>query len=255
MAGRVVLVGAGPGDPDLVTRAGLRALGSCDAVAFDDLVASELVAEAPAHADRYPVGKAAGRPVAQEEINALLIDLARAGQVVVRLKGGDPFVFGRGGEEALALAEAGVDFEIVPGVTSAVGVPGAAGIPLTHRGTSSSFAVLTGHRSADGSEADWTGLARSVDTLVLVMAVQTLGSSTARLIAAGRRPDEPAALIERGTTDRQRTIVGTLTTIAWLAARAGVCSPATLVVGEVVRVRAALAGAPPRDRRAAAPSV
>ncbi|MGH2820158.1 MAG: uroporphyrinogen-III C-methyltransferase [Actinomycetota bacterium] len=236
--GRVYLVGAGPGDPDLVTRRGLRALWSCDVVAFDRLVAPELVDEAPPHAERIFVGKAPGGPhVEQEAINDLLVTRASEGRIVVRLKGGDPFVFGRGGEEAEALAARGVPFEVVPGVSSAVAVPAYAGIPVTHRGLSSSFAVLTGRQCADGSDVNWWQLARSVDTLVLLMGVATLRVAALRLIEAGRPSDQPAAVIEWGTTSRQRTIVSTLESIAEEAARAGIAPPATAIVGDVVRLR------------------
>ena len=243
MSGKVYLVGAGPGDPGLITWKGLEALRSCDVVIYDRLVARELLDEAPTQATRIHAGKTPGAAsVSQEEINALLIGHARGGVTVVRLKGGDPFVFGRGGEEAIALACAGIPFEVVPGVTSATAVPAYAGIPVTHRGTASSFAVVTGHR-ADGGQR-WNELARGVDTLVLMMGVASLRSTTEELIAAGRNPQEPAAVVEWGTTERQRTLMGDLASIADIAAAAGIESPATTIIGNVALLRNEIAWAP-----------
>ena len=241
--GRVAIVGAGPGDPKLITVRGLELLRSADVVVHDRLVSGKLLDEAPLHARRVFVGKACGaHALPQSEINALLIAEAGRGHRVVRLKGGDPFVFGRGGEEALALAEAGVPFELVPGVTSAVAVPAAAGIPLTHRGVASSFAVVTGHRQvgADGA-IDWERLARGADTLVVLMGLANLPTIARELIAHGRDPDTPAALIERGTTEAQRTVIATLATLAGAAAAAGLEAPVLAVIGHVVSLRARLA--------------
>ena len=238
------IVGAGPGDPGLITVRGLELLRRADVVVHDRLVSGKLLDEAPPQARRVFVGKACGaHSLPQREINALLIDEARRGHRVVRLKGGDPFVFGRGGEEALALAEAGVAFEVVPGVTSAVAVPAAAGIPLTHRGLASSFAVVTGHRQAGEDEpVDWGRLARGVDTLVVVMGLANLPTIVRELIANGRDPDTPAALIERGTTEAQRTVTATLATLADAATAARLEAPVLAVIGQVVSLRAALAG-------------
>jgi uroporphyrin-III C-methyltransferase len=237
----VYLVGAGPGDPELITVRGLRRLREADVVVHDRLVHPDLLAEAPAGAERIDAGKAprrSGRPSAsQEAIHALLVDRARAGRVVVRLKGGDPFVFGRGGEELLACAAAGVPCEVVPGVTSAVGVPTAAGIPLTHRGLAASFAVVTAHRAADLDDVDWPALARA-DTLVVLMGVARLPYVAAALIRAGRPRTTPAAIVERGTWEDERVVVGTLADLAARAAAAGVRSPATIVVGETVALAA-----------------
>lgn len=238
--GKVYLIGAGPGDPGLITVRGLAYLRSADVVVHDRLVQTALLDQAQPHAERIDVGKAPERhAVPQSEINALLIERARRGQVVARLKGGDPFVFGRGGEEALALAEAGVRFEVVPGVSSAVAVPAYAGIPVTHRGAASSFAVVTGHSCEPHSaDIDWAALSR-IDTLVVLMGLRRLPEISKQLIAAGRAPETPAAVIAQGTTDAQVTVQGTLADIAERAQ--GLQPPATLVVGEVVRLRERIA--------------
>lgn len=236
--GTVFLVGAGPGDPELITVRGLRLLRSADVVVHDRLVHPELLAEARPGAERIDVGKAPGRPSAfQEEIHAVLVDRARAGRSVVRLKGGDPFVFGRGGEELLACAAAGVPCEVVPGVTSAVGVPAAAGIPVTHRGLAASFAVVTAHRAADLDDVDWSALAR-IDTVVVLMGVARLRYVTANLVRTGRGRDTPAAVVERGTWPGERMTTGTLATLSDRAAEAGIESPATVIVGEVAALPA-----------------
>jgi len=235
----VYLVGAGPGDPGLITAKGLELLRSADVVVYDRLVAASLVAEAPPTAERVFVGKRShgGRTdLAQDDINALLVDRARGGRTVVRLKGGDPFVFGRGAEECEALHAAGVPFHVVPGVTSAIAVPAAAGIPVTHRRLASAFAVVTGHECDGVSNLDWEALAR-VPTLVVLMGLSALHEITARLLAHGALPDTPAAVIASGTLPAQRTVVGTLATLAARVAEEGVEPPATVVVGEVVRVR------------------
>jgi uroporphyrin-III C-methyltransferase len=217
----VSLVGAGPGDPGLITARGLELVRSCDALVYDRLVAPELVAEAPADALRISRD---GLP--QERINRLLVELAREGLEVVRLKGGDPFVFGRGGEEALALAEAGVPFEIVPGVSALAAVPAAAGIPLTHRGVSSEVRVVSGRSAAEPA---------SSETLVLFMALQELESVCDRLLDEGLDPGTPAAVISRGTCPDQEVVVADLAGVA--EAAAGLPGPALVVVGEVVVLR------------------
>jgi uroporphyrin-III C-methyltransferase len=232
MSGVVYLVGAGPGDPGLITVRGLALVRSCDVLLYDRLVAPELVAEAPSSASRLFVGKHHGGGMDQDAINDLLVSLARAGRVVVRLKGGDPFVLGRGGEEAQALSRAGIAFEMVPGITSAVSVPAYAGIPVTHRGLASAFAVISGH-----GRTDWDAYASFPGTLVLLMGVSDLRAIAERLMRAGRRPTETAAVIEWGSTPRQRTVVGDLASIAELASDAGVGAPATIVVGDVVALR------------------
>ena len=242
MSGKVYLVGAGPGDPELMTVRGLRCLQRADVVVYDRLVNPALLDEAPARAERVFVGKAPGaHSCAQEEIHAILLRHARAGRTVVRLKGGDPFVFGRGGEVALACVEAGVDWEVVPGVTSATSVPALAGIPLTHRAVSGAFAVVTGHCMA-GDRLDWEALAR-IDTLVVLMGVSRLPLITAHLLRHGRAPETPVAVLEKGTLPDERVLVGTLGGIAEETARANLGAPAILLVGEVVRLREALAPA------------
>lgn len=234
--GFVYLVGAGPGDPDLITVRGARCLEQADVIIYDRLVNPALLNLARPEAERIRVGKAAGQPSApQEAINQLLVGRARKGCVVVRLKGGDPFVFGRGGEEALALAGAGVPFEVVPGVTAAVAVPAVAGIPITHRGVARSFAVVTGH-TRDGGLPDLP----IADTLVVLMGVSPLKKIVAALLAQDWPAATPAAIIAEGTTPRQRVVTGTLADIADLAN--GLEPPAVLVVGEVVRLRADLTG-------------
>jgi uroporphyrin-III C-methyltransferase len=238
--GFVSLVGAGPGDPELLTLKGLRRLRAADVVVYDALLNPEMLRECRADAELIYAGKRAGQHYrSQDEINALLIEKAQAGLRVVRLKGGDPFVFGRGGEEAAALAGAGIAWEVVPGVTSAIGVPAYAGIPLTHRAAASSFAVITGHEDPEREETRlrWQALAQGIDTLVFLMGVSRLATIAAQLIAYGRAADTPAAVIRQGTTPDQETVVGTLATIVADAERAGLTAPATLVVGEVVRLR------------------
>jgi uroporphyrin-III C-methyltransferase len=230
VTGRVWLVGAGPGDPGLITVRGLEVLRECDAVVFDRLVAPDLVDEAPVGALR--VGR---EPLEQEEINRLLVRLARRGLEVVRLKGGDPFLFGRGGEEALALVEAGLPFEVVPGVSSIASVPGAAGIPVTHRGVSSQVTIVNGH-----GPLDFEALAAARGTLVVFMGLGRLDELAAGLIAHGRPASTPAAVIASGTLPEQRVVVAPLAQIA--GAAEDLEPPALVVIGDVVALREALAG-------------
>lgn len=242
--GRVYLVGAGPGDPELITLRGMRVLSAADAVVYDFMVHPALLDLARADARKTCVGKHAGHhTLEQEEINALLVALALDGKTVCRLKGGDPFVFGRGGEEALALVVAGIPFEVVPGISSAVAVPAYAGIPVTHRGLARSFHVITGHGKSNdaGGDFSWRVPAPEDGTLLFLMGLKRLDSITARLIAGGWVADTPAAAISRGTLPEQETVVGTLANIAVKAAAAELSSPALLVVGEVVLLRASLA--------------
>jgi uroporphyrinogen III methyltransferase/synthase len=238
--GKVYLVGAGPGDPGLITVRGLELLRSARVIVYDQLVNPVLLEQASPLAERIFAGKQAGRHcVAQEEINQTLIDYAVRGYEVVRLKGGDPFVFGRGGEEAEALAQAGIPFEIVPGVSSAVAVPAYAGIPLTHRKFASSFAVVTGHETRKAQPSvNWGKLATSVDTLVILMGIRNLRRITRDLVRHGLPSETPVAVIRRGTTESQETVNGTLADIADKAA--GIKSPAVIVVGKVVDLRARL---------------
>jgi uroporphyrin-III C-methyltransferase/precorrin-2 dehydrogenase/sirohydrochlorin ferrochelatase len=241
--GQVSLVGAGPGDPDLLTVRALKRLQEADVVVHDRLIGDGVLALARSTAKLIDVGKSPGGSGArQTEIEALLIELARDGKRVVRLKGGDPYLFGRGGEEALALARAGVPFEVVPGVSSALAAPAAIGIPVTHRGLSSSVTVATGH---DWQQQDWTLLARSRGTLVLLMAVEHLDEVAAALQTHGRSSEEPAAVVQWATTAHQRSVRGSLGEIARLARRAGLGPPAVLVVGPTAALGAALAGAQP----------
>lgn len=236
--GRVCLVGAGPGDPGLLTVRALERLREAEVVVYDRLVNPAILDEAPPEALRIFAGKRVGSHcLPQAAINALLVHHAEAGRFVVRLKGGDPFVFGRGGEEALALSKAGIGFEVVPGISSAIAVPAYAGIPVTHRGVAASFAVLTGHEdpSKDGGAVVWARLATAVDTLVVLMAAGTLAKIVGALLANGRPPETPAALIRWGTTDAQEVRVGTLADIVVRAS--GLEPPVVAVIGEVVRLR------------------
>jgi len=246
MTGRgwVALVGAGPGDPGLITVRGRRLLRRADVVVYDRLVDPRLLELAPVHALRVFAGKAPGGEAgAQARINALLVAHARRGRRVVRLKGGDPFLFGRGGEEVAALRAAGVRVVVVPGVTSALAVPAAAGIPVTLRGVASSVAIVTGH---EGGRVDWARLATAVDTLVVLMGLGRLDAIARALVAHGRAPATPVAVIRAGTTPAQVTVTGTLADIAARVRAAGLAPPAVVVVGRV----AALARAQrPRARR------
>jgi uroporphyrin-III C-methyltransferase len=229
----VALVGAGPGDPGLITVRGLELLRGCEALVYDVLVAPELVEEAPAQALRIP-----REGMSQDEVNELLVALAREGLETVRLKGGDPYVFGRGGEEAVALREAEIEVEVVPGVSALSAVPASAGIPLTHRGVSAQATVVSGH-SASGEELDYAQLAAAPGTLVVFMGLAHLAEIVAGLLAAGRDEATPAAVVSRGTQRDAATVRGELGEIAALAA--GLDSPALLVVGEVVALADALA--------------
>ena len=236
--GRVCLVGAGPGDPGLLTVRALERLREAEVVVYDRLVNPAILDAAPPEALRIFAGKRVGSHcLPQAAINAILIHHAGVGRLVVRLKGGDPFVFGRGGEEALALSEAGIPFEVVPGISSAIAVPAYAGIPVTHRGIASSFAVLTGHEdpSKDGDAVNLVKLATAVDTLVVLMAVGSFPRIIRALLANGRPPETPVALIRWGTTEEQEVRVGTLADIVGRAR--GLEPPVVAVIGEVVRLR------------------
>ena len=228
----VYLVGAGPGDPGLITARGLELIRSCDVLVIDALVAAELVDEAPA--DALVVSRAGMK---QDAVTKLIVAYGLAGLEVVRLKGGDPFVFGRGGEEALALAEAGVAFEVVPGVSSIAAVPASALIPITHRGVADRVTIASGH-GADGGEPDYASLAAAGGTLVLFMGLDRVARLCSGLISAGLPATTPAAVVSRGTLPDQESVSGTLVDLAVLAA--GLESPALVVVGDVVAVGAAL---------------
>lgn len=240
----IYLVGSGPGDPGLFTVKGVECMGRADAVVYDRLAPEALLSHAPAGAERIYVGKKPKEPtMPQEEINATLVRLGREGKTVVRLKGGDPYVFGRGGEEALALSEAGVPFEVVPGVSSTLAAPAAAGIPVTHRGLATSVTVATGHARADGSEDeshDWGALARMRGTLVFLMAIENLDRIAARLLAHGRPAGDPAALVRWGTTPEQTVLSSTLGEVAAAARAARIQPPAVLVLGPTVPLAQAL---------------
>jgi uroporphyrinogen III methyltransferase/synthase len=238
--GKVFLVGAGPGDPGLLTLKAKECLEKADLVVFDSLANTALLDYAPSQAERIDVGKKAGcHTLSQEKINQLLVAKARQGMKVVRLKGGDPFIFGRGGEEALELFNAGIPFEIVPGVTSAIAVPAYAGIPLTHRDYTSSVTFITGHEDPlkEDSRLDWNRLANAVGTLVILMGVGNLPEIAQQLIKAGRAPSTPAAVIFKGTLPDQKTLTGTLEDITAKAEKAGLKPPAVILVGEVVALR------------------
>ncbi|MBI4714920.1 MAG: uroporphyrinogen-III C-methyltransferase [Nitrospirae bacterium] len=239
--GKVYLVGAGPGDPGLLTLRGRDCLAESDQVIYDYLANEKLLVHARPEAERIFAGKHGGGAgiIPQEEITRLLIAGARAGKVVTRLKGGDPFLFGRGGEEAEALAAAGIPFEIVPGVTAATAVPAYAGIPLTHRDLSSSVAFITGNEDVRKpvSHVDWEKIAEGVETLVIFMGMRNLPQIAARLMAGGKPAETPAAVIRWGTTPIQQTVVGTLADIAEKTAAAGFKPPGIVVIGEVVRLR------------------
>jgi uroporphyrin-III C-methyltransferase len=241
VAERTGMVGAGPGDPGLITVRGLEALRRADVVVHDRLAAAALLAEARPDALLVDVGKQPDAPsAAQEQITAALLEHARDGREVVRLKGGDPFVFGRGGEEAVALAEAGIPFEVVPGVTSATAVPAAAGIPVSHRDHASTIAVVAAHRAGE-RDLPWASLA-GIDTVVFLMGAGRVGEVCRRLLAAGRDPATPAAAIQWGTTVRQREVTASLAALPDAFAGAGLGSPSVIVIGDVVRLGAVIGG-------------
>jgi len=228
--GRVTLVGGGPGDPGLITTRGRRALAEADVVVVDRLAPRALLDELDPEVEVVEAGKAPhAHTLTQHQINELLVERAQAGKRVVRLKGGDPFVLGRGGEEVAACVAAGVPVDVVPGVTSAIAVPGAAGIPVTHRGLSRQVTIVSAH----DSDTDWSALARLDGTLVLLMGVARLTDHAARLVAAGLAPTTPVAVVENGTLPSQRTTTGTLADIGAVAAARGVGNPAVVVVGDV----------------------
>jgi uroporphyrin-III C-methyltransferase len=234
--GKVFLVGAGPGDPGLLTMRAVEVLRAADVVIYDRLVNKAILELAPKTAEKIYVGKRAGKhALPQEKINELLVKTALDGKIAVRLKGGDPFLFGRGGEEAEALAEKHVDFEVVPGVTSAIAAPAYAGIPLTHRDYASSVAIVTGHRARNtGKNIKWSKLASAVDTIVILMGVEPLEFTAAKLMEGGLDADTPAAIIEQGTSKKQRSLIGKLGTIAKEAKERNVEAPAVIVIGEAV---------------------
>jgi len=230
---RVALVGAGPGDPDLLTVRAAKLLAAAEVVVHDALVGDGVLALAPPTAELIDVGKRPGRPVPQELISTLLVELARSGRNVVRLKGGDPYVFGRGGEEAQALIDAGVEFEVVPGITSAVAAPAAAGIPVTHRGVSAAVTVVTGHRRRGEPDVDWRSLAKVGGTIVVLMGVAQRGAIAAELLAGGLDPGTPVAAVRSATTPSETTARGRLDELATLPIEA----PSVIVIGAVAAMR------------------
>lgn len=239
-SGKVYLVGAGPGDPGLLTQKGYLYLSQADVIVYDYLLDEKLLESGLPGAERIYVGKTAGRhAMEQQEINQLLVDKAQEGKSVVRLKGGDPFVFGRGGEEAATLKDNNVPFEIVPGVSSAIAAPAYAGIPVTHRGVASSFAVITGHEDPNKvkSSINWEKLSTGADTLVFLMGVQNLPNIVEQLVEHGRPPETPIALVKDGTRPGQQTVTGTMEDIVVRVKEAKLTSPAVIIVGEVVRLR------------------
>lgn len=238
--GMVYLIGAGPGDPGLFTLKGLRLLQKADVVVYDRLAGENLLAMARNDAEKIYVGKAAGRhALSQDEINSLLVEKARQGHTVARLKGGDPFLYGRGGEEAQYIRQHGLDYEVVPGVTSAIAVPAYAGIPVTHRDSTSSFAVITGHEKPGKKESSihWEHISTGIGTLVFLMGVENLAFICHNLIANGRDPQTPIALIRWGTLPDQEVLTGTLDNIVSMVEKAAFKPPAVIIVGEVVRLR------------------
>jgi uroporphyrin-III C-methyltransferase len=246
MNGFVSLVGAGPGDPELLTVKALRLLRHADVVAYDRLIGQEILTECRADAELIYVGKH-GKDCkttwAQEDINNLLVEKARQGLNIVRLKGGDPFIFGRGGEEALALREANISFEIVPGISSSIAAAAYAGIPVTHRKVATSFAVVAGHEdpTKENSSVNYSSLATAVDTLVVLMGVGNIQSIVAELIVNGRDANTPAAAVSYGTTHKQQTITSSLVDLPKTIELANIQAPAAIIIGEVVRLRDQLA--------------
>jgi uroporphyrin-III C-methyltransferase len=247
-SGKVYLIGAGPGDPGLMTLKAVRALGLADVILIDELVTRGALAHARSDARVIEVGKRGGcTSTPQEFIERLMIMHARQGEVVARLKGGDPFVFGRGGEEMQALMTAGIDVEVIPGITAGLGVPATLGIPVTHRGLARGVTFVTAH-TRDGAEPDWPALVRTATTLVIYMGVSRLAHIVERLSDAGMSPAMPACVVEDGTLATQRQVIGTLATIATDVAAMRIASPAIIVIGEVVRFAQASSGSVPELR-------
>lgn len=244
-AGTVFLVGAGPGDPDLLTVKALKLIQQADCLVYDRLVSDEIVALANPTADKIFVGKKDGyHSLPQDQINQLLIDKACSGKNVVRLKGGDPYIFGRGGEEAEQISEAGIPFQVVPGITAAAGCSAATGIPLTHRDHAQSVKFITGHLKQGDLKHDWHILAQPGQTLVFYMGLNSLGTISAKLIEHGCSPEMPAALVQNGTTANQRLLTGTLANIEQRCKQAEFASPSLIIIGSVVSLAQTLGSWP-----------
>jgi len=238
MSGQVFLVGTGPGDPDLLTVKALRLIREAEVVLYDNLVSAEILALIPASAERIYVGKRrSDHAMRQEAINALLVERAREGRRVVRLKAGDPFVFGRGGEEIETLGASGVPFEVVPGITAALGAAAYAGIPLTHRDYAQSCVFVTGNTQDGALNVDWAAIVRPRQTVVIYMGFQNLDELCRELVAHGLAPGTPAAMVQQATTAAQRVVTADLATLPQRAHAAGIKPPTLIIVGEVVRLR------------------
>uniref|UniRef100_A0A7C4WAW5 uroporphyrinogen-III C-methyltransferase n=1 Tax=Geoglobus ahangari TaxID=113653 RepID=A0A7C4WAW5_9EURY len=238
MTGKVYIVGAGPGDPELLTLKALKVIQEADVILFDELIGEEIreLLKRESKAELIDVGKRHGKhKMKQEDINALMVKLAKEGKTVVRLKGGDPFIFGRGGEEIEVLAENGIRFEVIPGITSAIAAPSYAGIPVTHRRYDPAVVFITGKQERE--RLDWSALAKLNATIIILMGVSSLKENVERLLKHGKNPDTPVAIIENATTPNQRTIIGTLANIVKIAERERVKTPAVIVIGDVVNVR------------------
>jgi uroporphyrin-III C-methyltransferase len=238
MMGKVYLVGAGPGDPDLITVKGLKCIQQADVIFYDRLVNKQLLEYAKPNVELINCGKLPNYHLMQQEtINRFLVKYAKKGKTVTRLKGGNPFVFGRGGEEAEACYKAGVPFEVIPGITSGIAAPAYAGIPITHRDHSSSFAMITGHRKEGADDnIKWEAIAKGIDTIAIYMGVKNLPYIRKQLLQHGKSPDTPAALIQWGTLHNQKTAIGTLETIVETAQREQMTNPSMIVIGDVVRM-------------------
>jgi uroporphyrin-III C-methyltransferase len=242
--GKVYLVGAGPGDPKLLTVKAVEAIKAADVLIYDRLgVSDEILNMAPAQAERVFVGKRTGfHEIPQEQITNLIIQKAKMGGVVVRLKGGDPFIFGRGGEEVEALSAEGISFEVIPGISSSVAAPMYAGIPLTHRDYAASVAIITGHRAGDAEKpVDWVKIANAVDTMVILMGVESLEGIVDKMLTGKVSPDKPVAMVESGTLPQQRTIIATLGTIIDKSRKNNFKPPAIILIGEVAELGRKLA--------------
>ncbi|MDR7000105.1 uroporphyrinogen-III C-methyltransferase [Neobacillus niacini] len=248
--GKVYLVGAGPGDPDLITVKAIKFIQLADVIVYDRLVNPVLLKYAKHDGEIIYCGKEPGNHcVSQDAIHELLLDKAMAGKSVVRLKGGDPFVFGRGGEEAMVLAEYGIEFEVVPGITSGIAAPAYAGIPVTYRDVSQSFAVVTGHCvSGKPKNIRWDYLAQGVDTLAIYMGIKNLPYICSQLELCGKDPHTPVAVIQQGTTGEQRTVIGTLETITNIVEENRMSNPSIIIIGEVVNLSSKLAWFPEKIR-------